>query len=304
MQLHPLTLGDKSVFDSFASRTGENLASYAFPPHYIWSHHFDYYWSVIEDHFCVFAKYGEDCFLPILPMGKPYSFEVANTAFQYCLTLNKNPQIARIENVPESLLLDFKDQGFHFIQKETEYIYRTVELVNLSGDGYKSKRSAYNTFVARNPSAKLTPFCKGDIEECFALYDYWHKSRAELCDDEIYRAMLADSESAHRIGITHAQELGLIGRIVRIQDEIKAYTFGYPLNADMFCVLFEISDLDINGLAQFVYREFCRELMLNYKCINAMDDSGLENLKRVKLSYHPAELIPSFTVYENRNDIP
>ncbi len=305
MQLHPLALEDKSVFDSFASKIDMKLSSYAFAPLYVWCHHFTYYWSYLEDHLCVFAKYGEDYFLPILPIGHPFSFEVANCAFQYCLNSNKNPQIARIENVPESSLLDFKDAGYHIVQKETEYIYRSEELVNLSGNRYKSKRNAYNAFVARYPSAKLTPFHEDDMEGCFALYDCWHRSRAELCDDEIYLAMLADSASVHRIGITYAKELGLTGRVVRSENgEIKSYTFGYPLNSDMFCVLYEISDLNITGLAQFIYREFCREIMQNYKWINAMDDSGLENLIRVKLSYHPTSLIPSYTVYENRNDIP
>lgn len=303
MELHPLTLGDKTVFDSFASKIHTNLASYAFAPLYVWGHHFEYYWSLLEDHFCVLAKYGDDYFLPILPIGKPFSFEVAKTAFHYCFDTNKNPQIARIENVPESLLSEFEDNGYRFAQKETEYIYRTEELVNLSGDRYKSKRNAYNVFVTCNPSAKLTPYCNEDLEQCLALYESWQQSRSKLNDDEIYRAMLADSADAHRIGITHAQELGLIGRVVRIQGEIRAYTFGFPLNSDVFCVLFEISDLNIHGLAQFIYREFCREITLNYKWINAMDDSGLANLKRVKLSYHPRALIPSYTVYENRNDI-
>ena len=99
--------------------------------------------------------------------------------------------------------------------------------------------------------------------------------------------MLEDSRSAHRTAIAHAEALGLLGRVVRIDEEIRGYTFGYPLNADIFCVLFEITDLEIKGLAQFIYREFCKELMGTYRWINAMDDSGLENLKRVKRSYPP-----------------
>jgi len=42
-------------------------------------------------------------------------------------------------------------------------------------------------------------------------------------------------------------------------------------------------------------REFSRELG-GYKYINIMDDSGLKNLKRVKLSYKPVRLVPSFTL--------
>ena len=85
MELHPLTFGDKTVFDSFASKIHTNLASYAFAPHYIWSDHFEYYWSIIEDNFCVFAKYGDDYFLPILPIGKPFSFEVAKNSIPLLL---------------------------------------------------------------------------------------------------------------------------------------------------------------------------------------------------------------------------
>ncbi len=98
------------------------------------------------------------------------------------------------------------------------------------------------------------------------------------------------------IGISNFQELGLIGKVVRINDEVQAYTFGYELNRDTFCILFEISKLSIKGLAQYIYREFCKELLHTYKWINAMDDSGLENIKRVKLSFHPTKLIPSYNI--------
>ena len=304
MHLHPLTLDDKSIFDSYAAINRNNLSSYAFAPIYVWSHHFQYFWTLINDHFCVFAKQAQDYFMPILPMGEPFCYEVANSAFHYCLETNKNRQIARIENVPEVLLQDFQQEGYRCVQQETEYIYRAADLVQLNGNRYKSKRNVYNTFIESHLSVKLTPYHNSDLEECLELYDCWQKSRSEQNDDEVYLAMLEDSKSAHTVGITHAEELGLMGRVVRLDGEIKAYTFGYPLNSEMFCVLFEIADLNINGLSQFIYREFCRELMPRYKWINAMDDSGLENLKRVKRSYHPTNMMPSYTVYENRTNIP
>ena len=100
------------------------------------------------------------------------------------------------------------------------------------------------------------------------------------------------------LGISHADALGLVGRVVWIDGEIRGYTFGYPLNVDTFCILFEVTDLKIKGLAQFIYREFCKELMDTYRWMNAMDDSGLENLKRVKNAYHPIQLIPSYNIIE------
>ena len=92
------------------------------------------------------------------------------------------------------------------------------------------------------------------------------------------------------------QALGLVGRVVFIDSCLKGYTFGYPLNSEIFCILFEVTDLSIKGLAQFLFRSFCQEGTA-YRWINAMDDSGLENLKRVKLSYRPVKQLASYNLF-------
>ena len=241
--------------------------------------------------------------MPILPIPSEIEnrryLNVVNEAHQFMLDVSRNPHIVRIENVPQDMTAFFEDNGFCVRPRETEYLYETAVLAELRGDRYKQQRHACNTFVAGYPSAKLRPYCPDDRDECLALYDRWREARSEKYDDPLYNAMLDDSQSAHRIGVSEAEALGLVGRVVRINGEIKGYTFGYPLNADTFCILFEITDLDINGLAQFIYREFCRELKGTYKYINAMDDSGLENLKRVKRSYHPCQLIPSYNLLKS-----
>lgn len=300
MQLHSLTLKDKPIFDAYADRTCTRLSNYAFAPIYVWREHFQFYWTLLTDYLCIFAKQGDDYFMPILPM--PYKIEnrdylsVIREVSQFMLASNRNPHIARIENVPQEMISSFEKNGFRATLKETEYLYETEVLVGLRGDRYKQQRHAYNAFVTKYPSAKLCPYTTADQNACPALYDRWCEMRSEKSDDPIYNAMLNDSRSAHRIGVSHADALGLIGRVVCIEGEIRGYTFGYPLNVETFCVLFEITDLGIKGLAQFIYREFCKELMGSYKWINAMDDSGLENLKRVKRSYHPIQLLPSYNI--------
>lgn len=300
MQLQLLTFNDKLIFDQYVRQTCSHLSSYAFAPLYIWRDHFTFYWGRLADYLCVFAKQNGDYFMPILPM--PYQvgscgyLNVVCQAYQFMLESSRNPHIVRIENVPKRMLSLFKGSGFSATLKETEYLYETETLCRLSGNRYKSKRSAYNAFVAQHPSATLMPYCSTDQDACFARYDAWRTERASQSEDEIYCTMLDDSWTAHRTAIENADALGLIGRVVRVNGEIKGYTFGYPLNTDTFCVLFEVTDLCTKGLAQFIYREFCRELMGTYQWINAMDDSGLENLRRVKYSYRPIQLIPSYNV--------
>ena len=300
MRLQPLIPNDKPIFDEYARQMDTRLSHYAFAPLYVWKEHFQFYWALLAEHLCVFAKQGEDYFMPILPMPcnpENYSYRnVIHTAYQFMIESNRNPHIARIENVPQELCTFFQKDGFRATLKETEYLYETRTLSALNGNRFKSKRNAYNAFIERYPSAEFRHYCPADRDACFALYDAWRTARAATCDDAVYCAMLEDSQSAHRTAIAHAEALGLLGRIVCINEKVKGYTFGYPLNADTFCVLFEITDIGIKGLAQFIYREFCKELMSTYRWVSAMDDSGLENLKRVKRSYHPVELLPSYNI--------
>lgn len=319
MRLSPLTLDQKPLFDQYCSQSNLPLSSYAFASHFIWKDFFDFFYVICRtkelndnaaftEYLCIFAKQGDDYFLPILPIpcriNCPNYIKIVHDVYKYILTSNRNPEIARIENVPDDCLTVFRKEGFNFIQKETEYIYRTRDLYQLKGNRYKQQRNSYNALLAKYNAIRYEPYQSMDQDACLELYERWRKTRAEKYDDVIYQALLDDSKSAHRIGITHAQALDLVGRVVKIDGELCAYTFGYALNSDTFCILFEISDLHIKGLSQYIYREFCKELSSSYKWINAMSDSGLENIKRVKLSYHPKQFIQSYNIYEHGTHLP
>ena len=319
MHLNPLTLDNKPLFDHYNLQSTQSLSSYAFANHFIWCDCFEYYYTIhhskaqnngdsFKEFLCIFAKQGDDYFMPILPL--PCRIECTNyvntvyKAYQFMLDSNRNPEIARIENVPEECLSVFIDKDFTYIQKEADYVYLTQDLCGLKGNRFKQQRNAYNAFLRNNRSIQYAPYQSTDKDACIKLYDKWSKTRARRYDDTIYQAMLDDSKSAHRIGITHAKALGLVGRTVKTDQKLCAYSFGYQLNSETFCILFEISDLHIKGVSQFIFREFCRELSSSYKWINTMGDSGLENLKRVKHAYNPKQIIPSFNIYEHSTYIP
>ena len=234
--------------------------------------------------------------MPIMPMGDLPSEKAIHEAYAFMLEANRARQIARIENVPVDFLPFFHTLGFESTLKETEYLYETESLIQLKGNRYKSKRAAYNAFIRNHPLVEIQPYQSTCLADCLALYNSWRQTRRAQSNDDVYQAMLDDSTGAHRMGLINYDKLGLIGRIVLIDGQLKGYTFGYFLNSEIFCVLFEVADLQIKGLAQFLFREFCREQAV-HRFISAMGDSDLENLKRVKLSYRPIQLIPSYNVF-------
>lgn len=134
--------------------------------------------------------------------------------------------------------------------------------------------------------------------DCAALYQDWAQGRRPVyAGNAVALQMLEENAGVHQLALRHYQDLGLTGRVVTIDGKVRAYTFGYPLNAEIFCVLFEIADLSFSGLGVFIFREFCRDAALTpYKFINVMDDFELGNIERAKNSFRPAVLLPSYVI--------
>ena len=295
--LRPLTLQDRASFEaSLAAHAvpGDLLAAYSFPFHFIWQGLFQYEWTELESHLCLFAGNSEGSFLALPPIGEDPCGPAMGKAFEFLSKRNKTPAFTRIENAPEGMAVRCREKGYPVAPKGPDYVYRRADLVALRGDRYKSQRVAYNHCVAHS-KLMYRPFRPDDAGACLALFQQWRQGVKHDGISDLAAHLAMDAEHAHRQGIAHAADLGLIGRVVEVEGRIAAYTFGYPLNPSTFCVLFEIADRQVKGLGAYIFREFCRELE-SYELINTMDDSGLEDLRRAKLAYHPLRLVESFII--------
>jgi len=294
MKLNQLTLKDKNLFDRFLNVATHELSVYAFQNIYIWKGIFKIYWSLIEDCLCVFFKDKVGCFLYIPPQTKRLKSEVIQEVFKIMDGFNKNDEISRIENVEEANLPFYQGLGYACAAKPGDYLCRRQDLIQLKGDKFKSKRANFNYFLKHYEFEYLT-FSLRYKDCCLKLFDQWLNARKPKYQNPLYRGMLQDSRICLRRLLNNYSDLNIVGRVVKIDKSIKAFTLGFELNKNTFCILYEIADLSIKGLSQFIFRRFSQDSG-DYKYINIMDDSGLENLKKVKLSYHPLKLIPAYIV--------
>jgi len=294
MKLNELSTKDKNLFDKFLNSTRHELSVYSFQNIYIWKGLFDISWAIIEDSLCVFFKDKIGCFLYLAPLAGKTNPSVIEKVFKIMDSQNYNREVSRIENAEEKDLSFYLDLGYNCKNKSGDYICRRVGLAKLEGNKFKAKRACYNYFVKHNKFEYL-PFSSKYKDECLGLYKLWMSQRKIKSQDRLYRGMLEDSLNCLNILLDNYLALDVTGRIVKIEQETRAFTFGFRLDKHTFCILYEITDLSIKGLAQFIFRRFCAELK-DYRQINIMDDSGLENLKKVKLSYQPIRLVPAYII--------
>jgi len=294
MRLNTLNLKDKKLFYRYLKLMRHELSVYAFENIYIWKRLFKIYWLLIEDNLCVFFKDKMGCFMYLPPLAKKTDPLVIKECFRIMDGFNKNKDVSRIENLEAKDIVFYQDLGYEYRHKSDDYLCRKADLGLLKGNKFKSKRACCNYFIKHYKFAYL-PFISRYKKDCLKLYDQWAAARKLTNKDNVYQGMLEDSRNCLKILLKDYRCLDIIGRVAIIDKEIKAFTFGFPLNKDTFCILYEITDLSIKGLSQFIFRQFCAELK-DYKYINIMDDSGLENLKKVKLSYYPLKVIPAYIV--------
>ncbi len=292
--LKKLNVKDKKVFDKYLGLNRHELSVYAWENIFIWRALYDIRWALLDGCLCVFFIDKIGCFQYLAPLGKNLNAGILRKSFEVMDAYNKNREISRIENIESGDAPFYRKMSYSCQIKSYDYLCDRLELAKLSGNRFKSKRASCNYFM-KNHSFEYGPFSLRYKGECLNLYDRWMKQRQAQRNDFLYRGMLKDSRVCLKEALDRFSDLDLTGRIVTVNNEIKGFTFGYELNRETFCVLYEIADLAVKGLAQFIFREFSRELG-GYKYINIMDDSGLRNLKKVKLSYKPVRLVPSFTL--------
>jgi len=290
---------DRALFDSTLKWTRTELSSYSWPPLMIWKEHFQFYWTIIDRQFCLFARYADGLFMPLPPIGETLTSEAVRHCFDRMNSVNAQPSVSRIENISGGQVAFFEAMKLNVRPKEQDYLYDRESLVQLKGDLYKSKRWACNRFERdhRDHAVRLEPYRSSDLGDCLELFSRWKKQQGESepfpVPGDHRLLMLEDAASAHQVALEGFSSLGLTGRVLRVSGKIVGYTFGFPLRDGVFCILLEVADRKIPGSAAFLFREFCRE-MSNYSTIHAMDDSGLDRLRDAKLSYHPSKILTSY----------
>jgi Fe-S-cluster containining protein len=298
--LHQLTIEDIPRMASALEQSAvlgngtPSLASYAVAYHYMWNGLLAYWWVELHGALCLFIQSPDGWFMPLPPLGTGSIERPLAEAFALMQRWNGASPVSRVENVSHQLAPELERLGYRLTTKESDYLYRAIDLVTLAGDRYKSQRALCNR-VERKHALILEPYRIGDRPGCRALFRDWSKQKRAEGLDEFGRMLLADAEPAHEVLWSHALALNLMGTVLRIEGRIRAYTFGFWLSKTMFCVLVEVADRTIPGLAQFLFREMCCSVTARgAEFINTMDDAGLAGLRASKQAYHPITQVPNF----------
>jgi len=253
------------------------------------------FWMELKGGSALVAHQAGTFFAPVPP--RPSRGQDFSTVCRQLLIaldrLNTHPSLSRIERLGDVQQQSLRGSGVVCRPQGEDYLYDRGALAELRGDRYKSQRWSCNQ-VARRFRPVYEPYRPEYLNDCLRLYAMWRrfKERREPADDYA-SALMADSFYAHWQALAHAEEWGLVARVVRSDGRIRAYTVGAPLDERTMLVLHEIADPACSGLGAWVFRAWCREWN-GYQQVNVMDDSDLPALRQAKTHYRPLRTVMTY----------
>jgi len=301
--VHRLTREDvrrvTDALDESGLAGAQALAAYSVPYVYLCTTLLGYWWAELHGSLCLFTESPDGWFMPLPPLGGESIQEPIRAAFDLMRQRNgAGSPVSRIDNISPALAARLEVLGYRLEAGEEDYLYRARDLAALTGDRFKSHRALCNR-VERLGQVAVASYTLGDRTECRRLFQRWQKQKQAGVLDPFGRLLLEDAAATHEIAWAHCSELGLSGTVVRVEGEIRAYTFGCWLTPATWCVLLEVADRSIPGLAQYLFRETCRvAASQGAEFINTMDGAGLSGLSRSKDSYHPVMRIRQHSLLE------
>lgn len=171
------------------------------------------------------------------------------------------------------------------LRDEWDYVYRTVDLVNLEGPNYHTQRKelkkATSQFVL-----EYEPMTKAHQNDCLELEETWCDMKHCTLDK-----FSAAEDRALKEALEHMDEIGFFGGVALIDNKIQALTLGERLNSNTAAVHFEKANPSIRGLYQFINRQFCENALKGFEFVNREQDVGEPGLRRAKEGYHPDHFV-------------
>lgn len=176
-------------------------------------------------------------------------------------------------------------------RESANYVYRTEDLAHLAGKRFSKKRNLIAQ-AKRLYAWQVAPLDAASAEACRALVHKIVAEESPNIDDSLEREM-----AALDFTLSNFQALGQRGTILRVGDELVAFSIWEQVSEQMAIVHFERALRRFKGLYQVINQESAKCIeALGIPLINREEDLGEPGLRQAKLSYQPLRLQPSLSL--------
>ena len=179
-------------------------------------------------------------------------------------------------------------------REQWEYVYSVQELISLKGSQFAHKRNRVRAFVSSFEWDYL-PMLPEDFPAVMEFQERWRAQRDRtMAAEEV--VSLYDEDLAIRAALEHWEDFPFLGGILKVEDEIVAYTIAEELDAQTLDIRFEKALGEYTGSYQAINQLFLKNQGTSYTWVNREEDMGEPGLRNAKLSYNPVRMLEKYRV--------
>ncbi len=312
LDFHRVSFADKAWIDECLAADPQELANLSFATNYIWG---DSAFSpeVARLNGCGVYRCQRadgspaDAQERVPPAGGPFTQyftfpfgagdkkAVVDAIREYCRVSDTKCQFAMLSEEQAAMLQSFHPGEYllTYDRDNSDYVYSVKDLATLAGSRYQPKRNHVRRFKSAAPWS-FEPLTADNVGECEAILSAWmdEKSAEGFTEMDAVR----DEAKAIRLALADMERLGCFGGLLRRDGRAVAFTLGERLTDTMAVAHFEKALVEVEGAYQTINQEFAKWLLANgFKFVNREEDTGLPNLRKAKMSYHPCRLVRKYT---------
>ena len=285
-------LCDKPFIDFYLKPYQFECSELTFTNMIIWGQGEKIRWAEHDDVLYVLLQFGgfPAFMFPPIPKNKNSCCypSAINVAVRYFFENGIQPRFRSISGPFVPLFQKYCPQFSLVADRDTyDYVYRTENLIQLSGRKYHAKRNHIHQFESQYAFA-YHPLTPDMTDECMELYLSW------LQEKDIDEPGILGEMNAIRFLLPNMSALGVEGGCVTIGDKVVAFSLGEQINPHSALIHIEKADASYVGLFAVINQKFAENTWSHLQYINREEDMGMPGLRKAKLSYRPVKLIEKY----------
>lgn len=295
MEFHSFDIKDKDYINSFFGEHHYEQCDCSFNTLFLWQHAYNTVWAVEDNILFIRAGRGDMAYFMPPFEGEGASFKHGLEVIKQYLESQGKPfrlmsaspwVVEQIKNVCKHTYT------FEEFRDDFEYIYKTEDLIRLSGKKFRMKKNHLNSFLREYPDYVYEPITLENMAEVKEACAAWFKRHGDIEDEMVSIQRCFD----------YWEELGVKGAVIRIYGRIEAFSIGDKLNDRVAHIHFEKANPEIRGLYQVINRDFIMHEFADTLFINREEDLGIPGLRQAKMEYHPDHFAEKYNVMLASNE--
>ena len=290
IEFRPIEISDREWLEPLLQAGGRESLEYSFSTNFLWQKIYDLQISKNLGYQIQISDMSHPAYLfpsgtgPLEPVLRVIDADArsrgASLFFHTVLEADK----ALLEEMYPGRFL------FTFERDACDYVYKTQNLITLSGRKLSSKRNHINYFKTNHASWQYEPLTMDNIDEAHVMSDEWCKESGCRDNDSLYSESCAVEQA-----FKYFFDLRLDGGLLRADGRAVAFSMGEALSEDTYIVHIEKAFTGVRGAYPMINQQFAEHNCQNFQYINREDDSGDPGLRQAKLSYDPVLIVPKYT---------